>query len=47
MQVDFCAELMKQLKAEDIHTAVDTCEFISRDSLNKVIPYTDIFLYDL
>ena len=26
---------------------MDTCGFVSKDVLNKVIPYTDIFLYDL
>lgn len=47
MQADFCAELLRALKEKGIHTAVDTCGFVSRESLDKVIPYTDIFLYDL
>lgn len=47
MQADFCAELLKALKAQGIHTAVDTCGFVSKEALDKVIPYTDIFLYDL
>ena len=47
MQADFCAELLQALQAEGIHTAVDTCGFVARDALDKVIPYTDIFLYDL
>lgn len=47
MQADFCAALLQRLKENGIHTAVDTCGFVSRDALNKVIPYTDIFLYDL
>ncbi len=47
MQADFCAELLRQLKAEGVHTAVDTCGFVSRDTLDKVVPYTDVFLYDL
>lgn len=46
-QADFCAELLQQLKKEGIHTAVDTCGFVSRESIDKVIPYTDIFLYDI
>ena len=33
--------------AEGIHTAVDTCGFVPRESLDKVIPHTDIFLYDI
>lgn len=47
LQADFCAELLKSLKANGIHTAVDTCGFVSRESINKVIPYTDVFLYDI
>ena len=47
MQADFCANLLKKLKENGIHTAVDTCGFVSKEALDKVIPYTDIFLYDL
>lgn len=47
MQADFCEELLKALKENGIHTAVDTCGFVPRASIDKVMPYTDIFLYDL
>lgn len=47
MQAEFCQEILKRLKKEGIHTAVDTCGFILRDALDQVIPYTDVFLYDL
>ena len=47
IQADFCAELLKELKRLGIHTAVDTCGFVSRNALDKVIPYTDVFLYDI
>ena len=47
MQADFCAELLKALKDNGIHTAVDTCGFVSAEAFDKVMPYTDIFLYDL
>ena len=47
MHPDFCAELLKRLKENGVHTAVDTCGFVSRVAIDKVIPYTDIFLYDL
>lgn len=46
-QIDFCVELLKQLKAQGIHTAVDTCGFIPRTYLDRVIPFTDLFLYDI
>lgn len=47
MHADFCAELLKQLKDEGINTAVDTCGFVSREAIDKVLPYTDVFLYDI
>lgn len=47
IQADFCAELLKRLKENGIHTAVDTCGFVSREAIDKVLPYTDLFLYDM
>jgi pyruvate formate lyase activating enzyme len=47
MQADFCAELLKRLKALGINTAVDTCGYVPRESIDKVLPYTDTFLYDI
>ena len=47
MQADFCAELLRRLKEMGVNTAVDTSGFVSRAALDKVLPYTDIFLYDL
>lgn len=47
LHADFCAELLKELKKEHIHTAVDTCGFVSQNAFDRVMPYTDIFLYDI
>lgn len=47
LQADFCAELLSRLKQEGIHTAVDTCGFVPRAAIDKVLPYTDLFLYDI
>lgn len=47
LYADFCAELLKKLKESGVHTAVDTCGFVSQSVLDKIIPYTDIFLYDV
>lgn len=46
-QPDFCAELLKTLKKEGINTAVDTCGFVPKEAIDKVMPYTDTFLYDI
>ncbi len=47
MQADFCARLLKELKISNINTAVDTCGFVPKENIDKVIPYTDVFLYDI
>ena len=47
LQADFCAALLAALKNEGIHTAVDTCGFVPRKAFEKVLPYTDIFLFDI
>lgn len=46
-QADFCAELLKTLKSAGINTAVDTCGFVLKEAIDKVLPYTDEFLYDI
>ena len=47
MQPDFLEELLRLLKREKINTAVDTCGFCSREALERILPYTDMFLYDI
>lgn len=47
MQIDFVEELLKKLKEENIHTAVDTCGAVSFDILERAAKYADLFLYDL
>lgn len=47
MHPEFCTELLKRLKENGVHTAVDTCGFVPRETLDRVMPHTDVFLYDL
>ena len=47
MQADACAALLKALKREGIRTAVDTCGYVPFSAFEKVLPYTDVFLYDV
>lgn len=46
-QPEFTLELLKLLKQNGIHTAVDTCLFAPRGVLDRVIPFTDQFLVDI
>ena len=47
LQAEACAALLKGLKKHNVHTAVDTCGFVSQTAFEQVIPYTDVFLYDI
>ena len=42
----FCAELLKIMKGEGIHCAVDTCGNVPWSAFETVLPHTDMFLYD-
>ena len=46
-QAEFCAELLKVLKKEGIHTAVDTCGNVPTKAFDQVLDDTDLFLYDV
>ena len=46
-QPKFTLELLKRCKDYGIHTAIDTTGFVKWESVEEVIPYTDLFLYDL
>ena len=47
MQVDALEEILKMCKEKGIHTAVDTSGCTSFESFEKILPYTDLFLYDI
>ena len=47
LQPDFCAELFAILREQSIHCAVETCGNVSWTAFEKVLPYTDMFLYDI
>lgn len=46
-QTKFVTELFKICKEIGIHTTLDTCGYANKDSFKKVLPYTDLVLYDL
>ena len=47
LQPDLLAELLKRCKEAGIHTAVDTAGHVPFSHFEKVLPYTDLFLYDI
>ena len=47
MQAGFCTELLGMVKQEGMETAVDTCGLVPWEAFVKVLPVTDLFLYDI
>jgi pyruvate formate lyase activating enzyme len=47
VQADFVAAFFKRLKEMGIHTALDTCGFYSEKVLDRILPYSDLVLYDV
>lgn len=47
MQPDFVCELLAALKEQGINTAVDTCGYVPTAVFDRVMPYTDLFLFDV
>ncbi|MBE0685035.1 MAG: glycyl-radical enzyme activating protein, partial [Anaerolineaceae bacterium] len=47
LQADFVAAVMANLQAAGVHTALDTCGMVSQSQFVKVLPYTDLVLFDL
>jgi len=47
LQPEFSSALLRELKQNGINTGIDTCGLCSANSLDKVLPYTDLILFDL
>ena len=46
-QPEFTTALAKALKERGIHVAIDTTGFCAAERIEQILPYTDLFLYDL
>jgi pyruvate formate lyase activating enzyme len=46
-QPDFTYALLKGAKERGIHTALDTSGYVEWESLDKILDYTDLVLYDI
>jgi len=47
LQIDFLREILKVCKKHNIHTAVDTAGAVGFEMFEKILPYCDMFLYDI
>lgn len=47
LQIDFLCEILRMCREQGIHTAVDTAGNVPWNSFERVLPNTDLFLYDI
>lgn len=47
LQIDFLFEILKKCKGNNIHTAIDTAGNVPFHYFEKIMDYTDLFLYDI
>jgi pyruvate formate lyase activating enzyme len=47
MQPEFLSNMLELCKKNGIHTAVDTAGLVPFKSFEQILPYTDLFLYDV
>ena len=47
LQIDFLEEILKACKENGIHTAVDTAGHVPFACFERILTYTDLYLYDI
>lgn len=47
LQIDFLCEILKKCKENEIHTAIDTAGNVPWSCFERILKYTDLFLYDI
>ncbi|HOU96651.1 MAG TPA: glycyl-radical enzyme activating protein [Bacteroidales bacterium] len=47
MQPAFLQEALEACRAYGFHTSVDTCGYFPSENLENIIPYTNLFLFDI
>lgn len=45
--MDYIELLLKKLKKSGINIAIDTCGFAPLENFKRILPYADVFLYDI
>jgi len=47
LQPEIVATIFQEMQSRGIHTALDTCGYCSQEALKKILPWTDLVLFDL
>lgn len=46
-QIDFLLQVLPKIKSRQIHITIDTSGYVNTEDLERILPYVDLFLYDL
>lgn len=46
-QSEFCLEILKKAKENDLHICMETCGFANKDIIKKSAEFVDIYLFDI
>ncbi len=46
-QIDFTLQLLKEFKKKALHTTLDTTGYANGEDFEKILPYTDLILFDI
>jgi len=47
LQIDFLEDMLKRCRDKGIHTAVDTAGNVAFNEFERILKYTDVFLFDV
>lgn len=47
LQIDFLEAILRACRENGIQTAVDTAGYVAYEHFERILPYTDLFLYDV
>jgi len=47
LQIDFLEETIMLCKEDNLHVAIDTSGYSDFENFERILPYTDLFLYDI
>ena len=47
LHIQFIKELLIRLKENNVHICIETSGYVKWENIEKIIPYVDIFLYDI
>ena len=47
MQISFLLQLLKAMKKQKVHTALETCGYFNEELIDELVKFVDLFLFDI